>query len=119
MAIRLDMIEGCEGFRIGWFGEGAEGDLCLGETIDEERDNDPFVLEQKAATDAAKAASPDFWKRCGSQLMWDSVGEVRKALVAARAAVKRVRDERKNGPWPEWAIRASEAGWKPPRDWLP
>ncbi len=47
---------------------------------------------------------------------WESLSAAKKALCAVNAALKSLRSEK---PWPEWAIQAQSAGWKPPKGWRP
>lgn len=44
--------------------------------------------------------------------MWRTLSEARKALAVAKQAVS-------GKPWPQWAIEAKSAGWKPPKGWKP
>lgn len=44
---------------------------------------------------------------------WDSETEAREALRVVNTALK------DGKVWPQWAITAKEAGWKPPKDWKP
>jgi len=52
----------------------------------------------------------------------DSNGYYWPSLTAARAALRTIKAMLKadpGGKWPEWAIKAQEAGWKPPKGWKP
>lgn len=79
-------------------------------------------------TDLAKA-KPDDWDHVAASLAaeqtenvardnyglyWESYDDARRALRAIKLAVKS-----KSKPWPEWAVKASAAGWKAPKGWKP
>jgi hypothetical protein len=46
---------------------------------------------------------------------WESRTDAFAALRAIKAAIK----DKSNKPWPEWAVQAKAAGWKPPKGWKP
>lgn len=45
--------------------------------------------------------------------------KTRKQALAARDMANQALFEGKGKPWPEWAKKAKEAGWKVPRGWKP
>jgi hypothetical protein len=47
---------------------------------------------------------------------WRTEKLVIRALGEIKAAIKSARSSK---PWPEWAIKARGAGWKPPKGWEP
>lgn len=106
--------------RIAWFivehgEEGAvlgedeytEADLakCVGRRVGE--------WEHVAATIAVSKIAGVQHDRRG--YYWESRKDASSALRAARAAIK----DRSAKPWPEWAVKASAEGWKPPKGWAP
>lgn len=51
---------------------------------------------------------------------FETLTQARKALSVARAAQKQARLEwEQKRPWPEWAQKATAAGWKAPKGWTP
>jgi hypothetical protein len=108
MIDRLDIFEDrCE-YTIAWDDDGNPG-LLLGETVPK------TYKEHTAATNAARVVG-DCEKRRDGVLVWETITGAKRALRAARAAVKAVQA---NTPWPEWAIKAKAEGWKPPKGWKP
>jgi hypothetical protein len=51
-------------------------------------------------------------QRDGRGFYWESRTEATRALVVVNQAIK-------GQPWPDWAVKAKAAGWKPPRGWKP
>jgi hypothetical protein len=49
-----------------------------------------------------------------SGFYWNTQSGAIRALKAVRAAV-----EAGGEPWPDWSLKAKEAGWKPPKGWRP
>jgi hypothetical protein len=47
---------------------------------------------------------------------WPSERAARSALSSINAAARAARAGK---PWPDWAIKARAAGWKPPKGWKP
>ena len=43
----------------------------------------------------------------------------KEAQVALRYINLRLKSDREDRPWPEWAIQAKTAGWTPPKNWKP
>lgn len=96
-------------YLIAWDDEGYPG-LELGDkprAVDE---------EHKVATDAAVlVGGPDLLRRKSDRvLLFETQGQATKALRAARAAVRNMKN-----PMPDWAVKASSEGWKPPKNWKP
>lgn len=46
---------------------------------------------------------------------FESLKDAKVALLAANTALQ----NEKGLPWPEWAVRAKDAGWTPPKGWKP
>lgn len=115
---KLDIFEERDGYGIAWFDEDGEG-LRLGDSPESENcptpPKNPDLAEHWHAYQAAI-------KSLGVELSWnaaprwDSMSSAKKALSAARAAVKIAAS---NKPWPEWARQALAAGWKAPKGWKP
>jgi hypothetical protein len=63
-------------------------------------------------TEGVKFVRSDF---LGGHYIWESLSDAKKALRAAKAAVK----DKRRKPWPEWAVKAQANGWKPPKGWAP
>lgn len=63
---------------------------------------------------ATIAASKTIDVRCDSNgYFWETKAQATMALRACNAAL------RTKMVWPEWATKASAAGWKPPKNWKP
>jgi len=113
---KLDIDERGYISKIGWFiAEDGDFGLFLG-NINFSKFDDAF--ETRAACDAIRSLPPalqpmnidrDEWE-------WDSSSAARKALVAARAAIKLAGANR---PLPAWATTALANGWKAPKGWKP
>lgn len=110
-----------EGFYIAWVFDGDEGGV-LGEEVYTQTDLDkarPESWEHIRATLAA--AQTEGVTRQRAQMahcdcyVWPSMKLARQALRAVRAAIK----DRSGVPWPDWAVKAQAAGWKPPKGWKP
>lgn len=64
----------------------------------------------------AKATAGVTVKTLGSELWWRNRKDATNALRAINAALKA---DRSATPWPEWAVKATAAGWKAPKGWTP
>jgi hypothetical protein len=73
-----------------------------------------LLREQLEVVLADHAALPFSSGRRGGHFVFDSRADAKKAIAAARLAIKSL--ER---PMPDWATRALAAGWKPPKGWKP
>lgn len=64
---------------------------------------------------------PDGQVRSGPfGFMADSLQLAKEMLRVAKAATKKARHEYDSDvPYPDWAVRAAAAGWKPPKGWKP
>jgi hypothetical protein len=82
--------------------------------------------------DLASRTVADFVKNMGDAVRctatygfrFERKSDAQKALTAAKAAVKALRERAKqvaknSTPWPTWALQAKAAGWKPPKGWKP
>lgn len=61
----------------------------------------------------ALECNPDWIDR---RFNWETKTGGLRALRTIRAAIKTATAGK---PWPEWALQALAAGWKPPRGWKP
>jgi hypothetical protein len=114
----LDIDEQNEKFYIAWYlpedGEfGAYcGDRALEEGSGETDDDKKAIWEINTADKAVKPFS------CGNTnfqgFEFETLKQAKLALLAANTSLLN-----EGAPMPEWAIRASEAGWKPPKGWKP
>lgn len=114
MADKLIVDDGDHaGYRICWSLD--DGD-DLGAYLGDERDITKLDMtnEHHVATKAALDSGPSGtdWKG----FYWESKAHAKRALIAAKAAIKLMRS---SIPWPEWAKIALAAGWKPPKGWEP
>jgi hypothetical protein len=110
--MRLEWFEDAYTYFIAWADPDGMG-LALGE----DADRPDCSGDHKAATEAARIATlQTFSVGYLGRLEWESVSAVKKALRAARAAVKAWRAEL---PMPDWALKATAEGWKPPKGWRP
>ena len=94
-----------------WNSDG-ENSAILGDEVYTEHDFNQASAEDRwyiAATIAVAQLKP---KRRGN-FYFETMVEAEKALNVALAAKKR------QGPMPEWAIKAQAAGWKAPKGWHP
>lgn len=55
-------------------------------------------------------------RRDGRGFFWSSKEDAMRAMKLARAACDAAESTK---PWPDWAVRASAAGWKAPKGWKP
>lgn len=78
-------------------------------TIDPAADLDEYLTWKLDFT--AFQFNPDSVYPC---FMWDSKKQASAALSACNIALKAIDDGR---PMPEWAVKALEEGWKPPKGW--
>jgi hypothetical protein len=129
MADRLVVDETLNGYQVFWlindevFGEDTGAVLGQGEThssIERMRQDlkNGKVKEEDlehiiATVTVAEIGNPNLGT---GGFVWETLAEAKKALTAAKAAYKIAKS---NKPWPEWAVRASGAGWKPPKGWKP
>lgn len=108
-------------------------DRDLGGVIGESTSLRSLVLIEKAMQ---KQLAPDEQEacvvhrtalQCGAQVVtvgrgigtvfaWETLAGARTALAAIKAGLLADASKR---PWPDWAIKAKAAGWKPPKGWKP
>lgn len=113
MADKLVVVEERYKYRIQW--ELDDGDdmgayLCQDNTDgvgDPPKDRNDW--EQWVASHAARASEGVSFDHIGA--LWESEKLARAALRVAKEALKQER------PLPDWAQKALEAGWKPPKGW--
>ncbi len=105
-------------FIITWCSEEGEGS-SVGEfeytaaSLEAADDDDrETVVAELAAQDTEGVARGE-----GKRFVWRTHKLASAALKAIKAALKR--DKNREKPWPEWAIKAQAAGWKPPKAWSP
>lgn len=120
MADKLVIEERGGGYCIGWW---LEDDRDLGLVLGPYKDTlkqDPTKvsreeLETVLATQAIHNLTQPNREVYQSEWIWDSEASAQAALRVAKEAIKAgvVR------PMPDWAVKALEAGWKPPKGWKP
>lgn len=111
-------------WRIAWFlEEDADTGAHLGETVftkaDLKKEKHPESRDHIAASlAAARSAGVELFE---GAYCWRSKRDVQQALRECNAAIKADRAVRKGTTktWPDWAIKAKAAGWKPPKKWQP
>lgn len=109
---RLAIYEDTCVYRLRWyFPDEDDWGMTLGEDLKDIKDAE---WDHKAASLAVKAMSDveldseGFW--------WDSKSRAQGALRVAKQSIKSKSDVK---PWPEWALKALEQGWRPPKKWSP
>lgn len=106
----LQWFEGHYDYFIAWTDNEGDFGLSLGESM-----HGVTPMPDHDAAVAAAMTIGDPYMRDG-RLVWRSQSDVKKALRAAKAAV----EAWKAGlPLPDWAVRATAEGWKPPKGWSP
>lgn len=101
----------CGQYYIAWYCDGEEG-ACVGEFRDRnDRVDDMSITEDVAKDDQNASFVPRF-----NVYMWDSLTHARAALKKMKLAIKLAED---NKPLPEWARKALDEGWIPPKGWKP
>ena len=124
MASKLAIDSGRYGFWIGWWDDEDDmmaGDLRLGEVLpvspkDSVEDQKGCEEHNFITDEVRKEVPPDYIDN--EAFCWDTENRVKKALGVARRALKAFKSHYKK-PWPEWALRAHAAGWRPPKGWKP
>jgi hypothetical protein len=108
------------GYRIGWY-LADEGDigLVLGPFKGILKRDPKTVTEEELDTTLAIQAingltQPDRNVH-DTEWEWESRSQAEAALRVAKAAIKAGVDR----PMPDWAVKATEAGWTPPKGWRP
>ena len=102
--------------------------ICEGEEGAEVGDYDEVVTEAKLQKEVENEDLFEFLKaeQVAASLKLDkpnqsrgyefeTVTTAKKALAIINAALK----DKSTKPWPEWALKAQGAGWKPPKNWKP
>lgn len=105
-----------EEFRIQWVFEDLGEGATLGESVYTDRDltkSEASDREHILATITASKTEGVKHDRHG--YYWPSMSSAKAALRAIKAAWKLDT----GAPWPEWAVKAQGAGWKPPKGWKP
>jgi hypothetical protein len=114
----LSLIEDPRNYcwRIAWTFDGEEGAIlgeCGGYTDADLAKAKTDDWDHIAATVAAsKTAGVERDER---GYYWESRKDAQAALRACKASVK----DKSSKPWPDWAVKAKAAGWKPPKNWKP
>ena len=115
----LDIDEQGGAIRIAWFFPEDEdfgayvGDRDVSEARDEDTDEDKKAKWEIMTADAA--AKPF---SCGKSMLYGYEFETeKKAKLAILAANESLLND--GAPMPEWAVKATAAGWKPPKGWKP
>lgn len=100
--------DGDGGYDYYWLGESFDLDDC--DTAAEKR----WVRWHDLAVKLVKEAGLVHGE--GAKLEFGSKSRAERALRIVKAC-KKLAEE--NVPWPEWALQAQAAGWKPPKGWKP
>lgn len=113
---RLAIYEDSCVYRLRWyFPDEDDWGMILGEDLkDLDRADYEAEWDHRAASMAVKGMSGVELDRDG--FWWDSKSAAQVALQVARRAIKSKGEEK---PWPEWARKALEQGWRPPKGWRP
>lgn len=104
-------------YRISWY-DAEEGDY--GATLGEETYTERQLAKAKPEDWEHIAAVVTAGKSKGVQrdsygYYWESRSDAAQALREIKVVLKL-----KSGkPWPDWAVKAKSAGWKPPKNWTP
>jgi len=105
----------CSGFYIQWRFEDEFGG-CIGDVAGEDQDDTDARLANAAARPFAINGET---KSTVAPFIFADQATANKAATAIRTAFKIDAATRAGLPWPEWAVKANAAGWKPPRGWSP
>jgi hypothetical protein len=124
MADKLVVVEYRDSFRIQW--ELDDGDdlgaflgqstKCPPDKAPENKDDREFWAHERAGFQVIY--SPDS-EGCGHDhtgFWWETETKAKFALAKVNAMAKAALSEI---PWPDWAVKATAAGWKPPKGWKP
>lgn len=108
------MIDENDYFYIAWYlPDDDDLGAYLGDSGDPQGES-PDDRDEWEVWTACKAVQPFALHRSATGFAFETEAIVRRALRAANEALNRG-----GGPWPEWAIRAQDAGWTPPKNWKP
>lgn len=126
MADRLIIVESSVGYRIQWeIDDGDDKGAFLGQEKKEPPEDfyastTPMDREYWAAERAGfqviKDGDPDTRGHDSTGFWWESRTQATKALAKVKALMNAALE---GVPWPDWAVQASAAGWKPPKGWRP
>ena len=130
MSPKLELNQSNYGYYAAWYDDGeewarvGEGLKCVDGKyelpFDPKTHEDPEYAAVEAAAAAFANENPDHViSRRDSichELLIESKSKAISYLLRLKLAMKLVNA---NKPWPDWAIKATEAGWKPPRGWKP
>ena len=94
-----------------------EDGLCLGERLRIEGSEEQRA-EAKEHNDISEVLAREYppHEVHHQRLYWESEAAAKRAATIARRILRELRGA---APWPDWAIAAQAAGWKPPRGWRP
>lgn len=91
-----------------YLGDGPNGGLFPAEADDWERAHNIAICElQKLGL--GRYDRSQYYK-------FETMADAKRALAIVKAAQQAAKD---NKPWPNWALQAKAAGWKPPKGWTP
>lgn len=113
----LDIAGEDHAYYIAWFfeddGEGGsldDGQYTEADLAKASREDRQHILA------TLTAAKTEGWERGEyNRFTWSSLKQAKAALRAVKHALK----HDTGAPWPEWAVKAQAAGWKPPKGWKP
>jgi len=128
MADRLIVVSGEVGgpeYRIQWELQGDEFDMgaYCGQSKTKPSDKIPSDLEERefwayerAGFQTIEEGPKGYCGHDSTGFWWETERQAKEALakikVLAKATLSSV-------PWPDWAVQAAAAGWKPPKGWKP
>lgn len=116
----LEIISDHRGYRLQWFCvEESDYGAVVGEGFKAPTKNSDleWYTAEIVCYRALKADHDhEVFGRDAKGFWWDSRAAVTAALRQIKAETKAALSE---APWPEWAIKAKAAGWKPPKGWKP
>lgn len=105
-----------DAWRIQWVFEGFGEGGTLGEDVHVDADLADCEPEERSHVIAVVTASKtEGVERDQHGFYWPSKAKANAALRAIKAAWK----TNTGASWPEWAVKAQAAGWKPPKGWKP
>lgn len=116
---QLMVVEDREGYRFRlqwWLAESEDMGLTLGE-------GGPNVNAAEVDPETAIAygivLKEENLERDSRGWYWESKTQAMSVLSKIKVAWKVEKANKANQPWPHWAVQALEAGWKPPKGWMP
>jgi hypothetical protein len=125
MADRLVVVETHGRYRIQWeIDDGDDMGAYLGQESKEPSEDfyksvttdREYWAAERAGFQVIKEGDQDTRGHDSTGFWWESKTQATQALTKVKALMKTVLS---SVSWPDWAVKASEAGWKPPKGWKP